>query len=59
MQGKMPPWFAHPQFGHFSNDARLSPRYARTIAEWVDTGAQQGDPIGQEIAMPCITHTSI
>jgi len=24
--GKMPPWFADPQYGHFANDSRLSAR---------------------------------
>ena len=31
---KMPPWFADPHFGHFSNDPSLSPtadRHARSL----------------------------
>src|SRR5579863_7717643 len=40
---KMPPWFADPQYGHFSNDARLSTREMETIKTWVDGGSQEGD----------------
>ncbi len=40
---KMPPWFADPRFGHFSNDARLSDAELKTIAAWVDGGAPEGD----------------
>lgn len=40
---KMPPWFADPQFGHFKNDPRLSDRDLRTIVNWVDGGAVEGD----------------
>ena len=40
---KMPPWFADPQYGHFSNDRRLKPNEIETIAKWADNGAPQGD----------------
>ncbi len=39
---KMPPWFADPRFGHFSNDARLSDAELKTIQAWVDAGAPEG-----------------
>ena len=42
--GKMPPWFADPQYGHFSNDRSLKQEEIDTIVRWVDGGAQQGDP---------------
>ncbi len=42
-QGRMPPWFADPQFGHFSNDARLSDAEKQQICKWVDNGCAQGD----------------
>src|SRR5262245_51455429 len=35
---QMPPWFADPQYGHFSNDRSLSPRQIETITRWVDAG---------------------
>ena len=41
---KMPPWFADPKYGHFSNDARLPDSDVQTIVAWVDGGALQGDP---------------
>jgi hypothetical protein len=40
---KMPPWFADPAVGHFSNERRLSPRDAETITAWVDAGAPGGN----------------
>jgi hypothetical protein len=39
---EMPPWFADPAYGHFSNDRRLSQQEIDTIAAWVDGGAQKG-----------------
>jgi hypothetical protein len=41
--GKMPPWFADPQYGHFANDKRLSQAEIKTVTEWVDSGAPEGD----------------
>jgi hypothetical protein len=41
---KMPPWFADPQYGHFSNDRSLTQEDIDTIVQWVDGGAVQGDP---------------
>ncbi len=43
-QGRMPPWFADPKFGHFENDARLSVEEKSLISEWVDAGCPEGDP---------------
>src|SRR5260370_39766996 len=40
---KMPPWFADPRFGHFSNDARLSATEVKTIQAWADGGAPEGN----------------
>jgi len=40
---KMPPWFADPRYGHFSNDRSLSPKEIETIAAWAEAGAPQGD----------------
>ena len=44
LSGKMPPWFADPEFGHFSNDPRLKPQEIETIKAWVVEGAVEGDP---------------
>jgi len=41
---KMPPWFADPHFGKFSNDATVPDSDIQTIVAWVDAGAPEGDP---------------
>jgi hypothetical protein len=43
-QKKMPPWFADPGIGHFSNDPSLSPQEIATIASWADSNAPAGGP---------------
>jgi hypothetical protein len=40
---KMPPWFADPKYGHFSNDRSLSESDINTLTAWADTGAVEGD----------------
>ncbi len=40
---KMPPWFADPNFGHFANDRALSAAEIRTLTDWVDAGAPEGN----------------
>lgn len=40
---KMPPWFADPAHGNFSNDRRLSKDEIDALAAWADTGAKEGD----------------
>src|SRR6185437_12255944 len=44
LTGKMPPWFADPHYGQFSNDRRLSKADIDTLVSWADTGAEAGDP---------------
>lgn len=41
---KMPPWFADPRVGHFSNDPTLSPREISTFAAWAAANAPAGSP---------------
>ncbi len=41
--GRMPPWFADPRFGHFSNDARLSDAEKQQVRAWVENGCPRGD----------------
>jgi len=43
-QGRMPPWFADPKHGHFSNDPRLSEEEKQQIRAWVAAGSPEGDP---------------
>jgi mono/diheme cytochrome c family protein len=40
----MPPWFADPAHGDFSNDPRLSQKEIDAIVAWVEDGAKEGDP---------------
>jgi mono/diheme cytochrome c family protein len=40
---QMPPWFADPAYGHFSNDRRLSTKQIDTINAWVEAGAPRGN----------------
>lgn len=42
--GRMPPWFADPNYGKFSNDARLTAEEKRFLVQWVDAGCPEGDP---------------
>lgn len=41
---KMPPWFADPRFGHFSNDPSLSSAEIASIEAWADHGTPEGSP---------------
>ena len=41
---KMPPWFADPHIGKFSNDVSLRQNEIDTIVRWVDAGAPEGNP---------------
>ncbi len=40
---RMPPWFADPHSGPFSNDPTLTDAERQTLVQWVDQGAQEGD----------------
>jgi hypothetical protein len=40
----MPPWFADPCCGHFSNDLSLTPAQIDVIMRWADRGAVAGNP---------------
>ncbi len=43
-QKVMPPWFADPSVGHFSNDRSLNDKEISTILAWANAGAPEGDP---------------
>jgi hypothetical protein len=40
---KMPPWFADPHFGTFSNDRSLTREEMNALTGWADGGAVEGD----------------
>jgi len=39
---KMPPWFADPSVGHFSNDPSLSAGEIKTLVDWAKANAPEG-----------------
>jgi hypothetical protein len=40
---KMPPWFADPKYGHFTNERHLSEADIATLSAWANNGAPEGD----------------
>lgn len=40
----MPPWFADPSVGHFSNDPSLTAKEIATLVSWADSNTPAGDP---------------
>jgi hypothetical protein len=42
-QKVMPPWFADPAIGHFSNDRSLNDKEISTILAWANAGAPEGE----------------
>lgn len=42
--GRMPPWHADPNFGHFANERRMSDSDKQVIQDWVDQGMPYGKP---------------
>ena len=41
---KMPPWFADPAHGKFSNDRSLPEKEKQTLIAWAEGGALEGNP---------------
>ena len=41
---KMPPWFADPAHGSFSNERRLSETEITILSKWAESGAAEGNP---------------
>jgi hypothetical protein len=41
---KMPPWFADPHYGKFSNARSLAQKDIDTLVSWADAGTPLGDP---------------
>lgn len=42
-QKLMPPWFANPEHGEFSNDRSLSDSDREALITWIDNGCPEGD----------------
>lgn len=43
-EGRMPPWYAHPDHGEFSNTKRLTEKEKLLVQQWVKSGTPEGDP---------------
>ncbi len=43
-EGRMPPWYADPRFGHFANERRLTETEKAVLTSWANNGAPLGDP---------------
>ncbi len=41
---RMPPWFADPKYGHFSNDRSLPEEEKEILYQWAAAGAPEGNP---------------
>ncbi|MEX2114642.1 MAG: redoxin domain-containing protein [Pirellulales bacterium] len=41
--GRMPPWYAHGEHGHFANDPTLSRKERDLVEAWVRDGMPEGD----------------
>src|ERR1700758_3220322 len=41
---QMPPWFADPCCGHFSDDPSLTEQQIATLVAWAEASAPEGDP---------------
>jgi hypothetical protein len=55
LSGHMPPWFADPHYGSFTNDASLKPEEAAKLIQWIDAGALRGsgpDPLADSPPAP-------
>jgi hypothetical protein len=50
--GRMPPWYASSEFGHFINRRGLSDDEKQTITQWVRAGMEMGDPAKLPAAPP-------
>jgi peroxiredoxin len=42
-QQRMPPWFAHPDFGKFVNDRRMTAEERAAMVDWARGGKEAGD----------------
>src|SRR5436189_5510448 len=40
---KMPPWFADPRYGHFTNERRLNQSEIDTLVTWAENGSPEGN----------------
>ncbi len=56
---RMPPWFADPHYGKFSNDRRMSDAEVEAVTAWVDAGAPEGAATDRRPAREFVTGWNI
>jgi hypothetical protein len=56
LERRMPPWGAVKGFGEFADDPSLTPEEMHMIADWVEGGAPEGDPVLMPLA-PRLSNT--
>ena len=49
-KGVMPPWFADPSVGHWSNDRSLPARDKADLLAWIEAGAPEGEAADAPVA---------
>ena len=55
---KMPPWFADPAYGHFSNARILSDAERNTLVAWADSGAPEGDALNDALGASVVADSA-
>lgn len=51
-EGRMPPWLASPEHGHFANNPSLTEEEKKTIYAWIEEGCAEGDPADAPEPLP-------
>jgi hypothetical protein len=59
LQRRMPPWGAVKGFGDFRDDASLTQDEITRIAEWVEGGAPEGDPVYLPSTRPRVAESNL
>lgn len=54
-EGRMPPWYAHPDHGEFMNETRLTNEEKLIVKQWITTGKLEGN-IEDAPAVPTFTN---
>jgi thiol-disulfide isomerase/thioredoxin len=54
-KGIMPPWFANAQPGTFHNDRSLTQQERNDLAQWIDAGCPEGNPVDAPVVRKWVT----
>ncbi len=53
--GRMPPWHASPEYGHYQNDRAMTEDEKSVLRNWVEAGCPQGDAADLPPAVEYVT----